>query len=207
MRGALGPVGMRDAAAEVHRRRARGSPASRSAKNARQACACWRRTPRSAGRCRCARAARRSAGPRRVRRVARRGEVLVPDAVLRGRPAGVAGLHVPVAEAGIDAQRDRPAIAGRRQSLRIIPGEPTLGSTPCSSTTSSALSRKTSAVKHHDRRLVPDREAGARARAAPRCPTRRRSTCRARAPPRAPCAPSTPSSRTRLQRSAGSDRL
>ena len=43
-------------------------------------------------------------------------EVLVPDPVLRARPAGIARPHVAVAETGVDAQPDRAAVAGLLQS-------------------------------------------------------------------------------------------
>ena len=86
------------------------------------ACACSRRTRGSAARCRCARAARRWAAWRRRPRADDVIQIAGPDAVLRRRAAGVAGLHVAVAEAGVHPDRDGAAIAGAAQLVHHARG-------------------------------------------------------------------------------------
>lgn len=50
----------------------------------------------------------RDAHPRGECGVLHRDQVTMPDAVLRGRPAGVAGVHMAVTEAGIHADAHGP---------------------------------------------------------------------------------------------------
>src|ERR1019366_1907187 len=56
----------------------------------------------------------------------RQNGIFVPDAVLRRGTAGIAGLDVSVAEAGIRAHRDRAAVAGGRK-LGDLPGRADVG--------------------------------------------------------------------------------
>ena len=114
---------------------------------------------RSAVRCRRARAARRSAAWRR-RPAASAASVLVPDAVLRGRAAGVARLHVPVAEARVDAQGDRTAVAGAAQ-LVDHPRRADVGQHAVLEHHGQRVVAEHVGGQHHDRRLAAHREAGA----------------------------------------------
>ena len=79
------------------------------------------------------------------------GELLVPDAVLRVAAAGVGLLAVAVAEAGVDAERDRrpasPAAFAASPYWSIMSGEPQLTWMSCLTTQSSASRSKMSAVK------------------------------------------------------------
>ena len=84
--------------------------------------------------------------------------VLVPDAVLRRRAAGVARLHVAVAEAGVDAHRDRPAVAGAAQ-LADHPGRADVGQHAVLEHDGERVVAEHVGGQHHHRRLGAHREA------------------------------------------------
>ena len=78
--------------------------------------------------------------------------VLVPDAVLRARAAGVAGLHVPVAEPGVEAQADGPAVADARE-LPQHAGRPDVGEDAVLAHHRQRVVAEDVGRQQHDRRL------------------------------------------------------